>query len=217
MSELRRVLLATCVLVVTAPAARGDVQQWTEVGVSTALTKRWAVGLDQHLRFDQDISRVASVMPELAVAYRIRKWLRVGAGYRMQYTRDGDDEMVSRHRFHALVRARYDVGDVRLQYRLQYQEQFRPGAKDDLRHAVRNRFEAAYRHFKHWSPGGSFETFHAIDKGDLIHVDKLRIKAGVEYERKDWALELYYCAEVPVADTFDPVLHVVGVAAHYEL
>jgi hypothetical protein len=214
---MQRVVLAACLLVVTARAARGDVQQWTELGISTSLSKRWTLAFDQHLRFDQDISRVDSVMPEAAATYRVRKWLRVGAGYRLQYTRDGDDELVLRHRFHALVRARYDLGDVRLQYRIQYQEQLRPDAKDEHRHTLRNRIEATYRHFEQWSPGASFETFHAIDKGDLVHTDKLRIKAGLEHDRNHWALELYYCAELPVEDAFDPVRHIVGVGVHYDL
>lgn len=213
---MRRVLLAACVLVVTTHPARGDVEQWTELGITTSLTKRWAVGFDQHLRFDHDISRVDSVMPEVNATYRVRKWFRVGSGYRLQYTRDGDDEMVLRHRFHAFVRARYDLGDVRFQYRLQYQEQLRPDAKDEHRHTIRNRFEAAYRHFKRWSPGASFETFHAIDDGDLVHTDKLRVKAGLEHDRKDWALELYYCAQIPVADAFDPIAHIVGAGVHYD-
>lgn len=208
---------ALAALVLAGTSARADVQQWTEIGVSGSLAKRWQISFDQHLRFDHDISRVDSVMPEWAVTYRLWKWLRTGVGYRLQYTRDGDGEMVLRHRFHGAVRARQDVGDFRMQYRLQYQEQLRPGANDQLRHTIRNRAEVGYRHFKPWLPGVSVESFHAIDDGDAIHLDKVRITAGVEYARKDWSVELYYRAEVPVADEMDPTVHIMGLGAHYEL
>lgn len=211
-----RAAVSLC-LVLASVSARAEVQQWTEIGVSRSLTKRWQLSFDQHLRLDQDISRVDSVMPEWGVTYRLAKWLRAEVGYRLQYTRDGDGEMVLRHRFHGGVRARHDLGDVRLQYRLQYQEQLRPGANDQLRHSIRNRAEVGYRRFKHWAPGASFELFHAIGDGDAVHLDKVRIKAGLEYGKKDWSVELYYCAEAPVADEMDPTLHVVGLGAHYEL
>lgn len=202
----------------TGPAAAdADLQQWNELGVAYDLTRRWSASFDQHLRFDQDVSRVESVMPELGLDRRVRKWLRLGAGYRLQYTRDGDGELRVRHRVHVDARLRRDVGEVRFGYRLRYQEQLRPGANDRVRHTVRNRVEAEYRAWKPWIPSAAIEPYLAIGDGDPVQLDKLRLTVGAAHDRKKRTFGLFYRIEIPLADEMDPTLHIIGLDAGFDL
>jgi len=213
-----RALLIGAVLAVAASrGAHADVQQWTELGIGKDLTKRWSASFDQHLRFDEDLSRVESVMPEAGIGWRPKRWLRFSLGYRLQYQRDGSGDMALRHRLHTAVRARYALGDVRLEYRLQLQEQLRPGSKDPARHTLRDRAEVSYRRFKPWVPGASVELFHAIADGDAIRLDKLWLTLNAAHSRKSWSAEVFYRVEVPIADAMDPTLHILGVGVHYDL
>jgi len=212
--------LAAAVLAVLlglAAPARADVQQWTELGVDKSLGERWSLTFEQQLRFDLDQSRVDAVMPELGLHRRLARWLRIGTGYRFQYQRDNAGDMVFRHRFHVYGRARRDLGDVRLDYRLQVQETVRPTSNDVSRHALRNRGDVSYRGFKRWEPGVAGELFHAIDDGDPIHLDKIWLTAGVAYTRKAWSVDVFYRAELPVADTMDPTIHILGLGMRREL
>ena len=82
--------LGAAALLAAAPAraAESDLQQWTELGVGHGFDKKTTVSLDAGIRFDEDVSRVGAVLPEAGLQYRLAKWLRVGGGYRLQYSRD---------------------------------------------------------------------------------------------------------------------------------
>ncbi len=207
---------AVLTLARVAPA-RADVQQWTEVGVEHDVSKRVGLSFDQHLRFDDDVSRVAAFMPEPGVQYRLRKWLRFGLGYRMQYERSGSGDMRTRHRFFGNVRTRGELGEVRFEHRLQLQEQLRPDDGNAWRHTVRNRLDVSYQALKRWTPSTSVELFHAIDDGDTVHLDKVWLTVGLDHARKWHDLGVFYRAELPVAGTNEPTLHILGLGAHFEL
>jgi long-subunit fatty acid transport protein len=199
-----------------ARAARADVQQWTELGVKHEVVDDVTVSFDQHLRFDEDVSRLGSFMPELGAQYRPKKWFRLGLGYRLQYERDGAGDMRSRHRFFGNVRARYDLRDVRLEYRVQFQDQLRPDDADERwREVLRNRLEVSYQGIRRWEPRASVELHHRLDPGEL---DKVWITAGATYSpKKRFDLEAFYRAELPQADPMEPTLHILGAAFHHDL
>jgi hypothetical protein len=214
---MTRALVAALGLAIGAGDARADVQAWTEVGVSHEV-EDWRFTFDQHLRFDEDVSRVGSVMPELGVTYRIAKWFRTGVGYRLEYERDGSGDMVTRHRFHVRGSSRYDIGKwVRLEHRLQLQESLRPSSNDMYRHVMRNRADVSLRRYKPFVASASAELFHAIDRGDAIHLDKIWLTASGTYGAGPNDFELFYRVEVPQADPMDPTLHIFGLAYHRDL
>jgi hypothetical protein len=195
--------------------ADSDVQQWNELGVSYGLSKQTSVSFDQHLRFDEDLSRVEAVMPEPGIQYRLRRWLRLGAGYRLQYARGNDDDLRVRHRFHVNARLRQDIDRVRLDYRLQLQEQLRPGAKEPVRHTVRHRVEVAYREYKPWIPAASVEGFVGVANGDPVHLDRVWLTIGGSHDRKQRTIDAFYRVEVPIEQD-SPTLHIFGLGVHFD-
>jgi hypothetical protein len=206
-------------LAVAAPArADSDVQQWSEIGVDYGIDKKTSVGAVAGIRFDQDVSRVAEILPEAGIAYKIKKWFRIGAGYRFEYSRDEDDEFVPRHRFDGFVRLHQDAGDVRFEARLKYTESIRPDKNDDFKHTVRPRALVAYRASKRWVPSISAEGFLAIDDNDeAVGLAKMRYTLAVAHDMKDQELEVYYRLEQPVADPMDPLVHIIGLGLYFDL
>jgi len=216
MPRLVPLACSAALLLLTATAARADVQSWNEVGVKYDITDDASFSFDQHIRFDEDVSRLGSFMPEPAFGYQVKKWLRLGIGYRLQYERDGDGDMRARHRFFANVRPRYDVGKVRFGYRLQFQDQLRPDDPDDRwRQTVRNRLEVSYREYKPWIPEAAIEFHNTVDQN--FELEKIWITAGVAYSKKKEEFELFYRAEVPQAEPMDPTIHIIGAAFHHDL
>lgn len=200
--------------------AESDVQLWTKAGVSGEVAEDVDFGVDLHLRFDENVSRVESLMPDAEIQYALQKWLRLGAGYRFQYMRNGDGDLVVRHRLHAEGSLRLDLDDVRLEYRLRFQEQIRPSSNDTTRQSLRNRAKASYRGVDRWTPAATAELFHALGDGDTIHLDKYRLTAGIAYERKKWEVGVFYGLEVPVnvpIDEIEATLHIIGVGYTREL
>ncbi|MBZ0238159.1 MAG: DUF2490 domain-containing protein [Deltaproteobacteria bacterium] len=222
MSSERRLLVvfSTIALAIAArPAlATADTQLWTKLDVKHELTRRWSLTFEQHLRFDADISRVGAIMPEPSASYRVTKWLRFGAGYRYEYERNNDDELVSRHRAYVFSRLRKDLGDVRLDHRLQLQEQWRPDANPVNRHTVRNRGEVSYTALGDLTPGASVETHHILnEEGNTIHLGKVWLTAGVEWERDRFDVSAFYRLVTGQYDASEPPGHVIGVGVGYEI
>jgi hypothetical protein len=198
-----------------AARAEGDLQLWLEAGVAKKLDKRFAVGFEQHLRFDQDVSRLQAVMPEVSASYRAADPLRFAIAYRLLYERDGDGALVVRHRGHVEARVRHDVGPVELTYRLRFQEEIRPG--DDPRHTLRNRLSIQLEETKPWLPTIAAETFHRLGDEEAIELRKLRLTAAVVRTFGDHEAQLFYQVEILQADPLDPVPHILGAGYHYDL
>lgn len=210
--------ITSCALAATAGLATADTQLWTEVGVRHDLSKKVTLTFDQHVRFDADVSRLGSAMPEPGIAYRVKKWLRTGAGYRFEYERNNNDELVSRHRVYAWARARKELGEIQLSYRLQLQEQWRPDANPVNRHTVRNRGDAAYTGLGAFVPGVSVESHHILnEEGNTIHLGKLRLTAGVEWEHDQLSVDVFYRLITGQYDATEPNGHVIGLGVHYEI
>ncbi|MFN0246286.1 MAG: DUF2490 domain-containing protein [Kofleriaceae bacterium] len=215
--ELAIALVAVAgVLVGTSHPALADVQLWSEAGVSKRATKRLQVELSLQTRFDQDISRLQALLPEVGVRYRAIRWLRVGGGYRLEYERDNNGDLVVRHRVSAYARASYTVKRVRLDYRLMVVEQWRPSSNDQYRTVLRNRVDVSYRDLGPWTPGVSAEVFHALGDLDQADYDKLRLTAGVSLERKQHSIDVFYRAELH-ADPAEPTFHILGLGYHFDL
>ena len=188
------------------------------ITTSAAPGARVTLTFDQHLRFDEDVGRVAAIMPEPGVGVRAARWLRLGTSYRMQYERNGNGDFELRHRFHLIARARVEPRRaVRVEYRLQLQEQVRPDANDTYRHSVRNRVAVEYRGLRPWRPGASIELHHDLDNGDTVHLDKVWLTVGVARDLGASEVELSYRAELPQFDPDAPTVHILGLGYHVDL
>lgn len=204
-----RIHAIASVCVAVATPAHADVQLWTELGVKRELTPRITLSLDQHLRFDDDVSRVASIMPELGVHYHFTRWLRASAGYRLEYERDKAGDMVVRHRAFTNVRTRLKLGPFRVEHRLQLQDSIRPDSMDVHRPTIRLRFGVAYRRMRPWVPAVAFETFHRMDD---VHVNKVWLTAGGS-RTGPREVEAFFRLEL---SPDEPTISIVGLAFHVE-
>jgi hypothetical protein len=210
-------LAAAAALLAPTAAHADEVQQWNEIGIKYEVTDEVSASFDQHIRFDViDTTQLNAFMPEPALAWRPVKWLRLGLGYRLQYERSGSGDMRTRHRFFANLRPRYELGELRLEYRLQFQDQYRPDdATDEWRQTLRNRADVSYRDFKPWIPSASFELHNTIDRD--FELDKIWFTAGLSYSKKKHETEIFYRVEVPQANPMDPTIHILGAAFHRDL
>lgn len=217
---LRLIAVAAALVALAAGPARAqsDSQLWLEAGVSHDLGARVTLSFEQHIRFDDGMSRLGAFMPEPGVSVRAATWLRLGASYRMQYERNNNGDLELRHRLQLAARARADLSKaIRVEYRLQFQEQYRPDAKTTSRHSVRNRVGVAYRGRRPWTPAASLELHHDLDNGDAIHLDKVWLTVGVARALGRGEAEVFYRAELPQHDAADPTVHILGLGYHHEL
>jgi len=209
--------LALSVCIASAGSARADAELWTEVGAKWEAREGLAVSLDQDLRFDAGVSRLGALITEPGIGYRFASWFKASASYRFQYERDKNDVLVVRHRLDLGVSFRANLGDLRLEYEPQLQEEARPTSNDTYRHVIRNGFGAEWRGWKPYYPAASVEIFHELDNPDTVHLDKIWITLRTDWVRKQKEVSVFYRAELPQYAPMDPTIHIFGVAFHYEL
>ena len=204
--------LALAVVLVSAPA-RADVQLWTEVGAERDVTPRVTLAFDQHLRFDDDVSRVSAVMPEVSAELRIVRWLRAETGYRFEYERDGDGNLVVRHRGDVAVRAVLRRGRLRGELEQRYEEELRPTSHHHVhQHVLRERAGIGWQ-VGHCLPEASLTVFEVVGHDGLL--DKLWLTAGVTRRRHGRETEAFYRLAQPY-DRLVPPAHIFGIAFHTE-
>ena len=208
--------VTTCLVLALAADVRADAQLWLEGGASLKAAKRVEVDVSPQVRFDQDVSRFSAFLPELTVHYRFERWLRAGAGYRLEYERDNDGVLVVRHRVSTDVRVRAALGNVRFDNRLMVMEQFRPDTKDPYRAVIRERLVVSYQGFEAWAPFMSAEPFFILGDLDQFSYQKLRLTAGVDRGLRDHEVEVFVRAELH-ADAMDPTFYILGLGYHYDL
>lgn len=211
-----RIVAAACILAVLGGPAHGDGQVWIEPGVGFEPAKRIEIDLTADTRFDQDVSRFAAFLPEASLSYRVKKWLRVGGAYRLEYERDKNGDLVVRHRIAGLVRLRWNPRPIRVDYRLMVAEQIRPSSNDQVRTVLRNRLAVSYRAWDPWIPGAEIETFHALGDLDQFDYGRLRLTAGMTHSRGKHDVQAYFRVQLP-ADPQQETAYIFGLEYHYQL
>jgi len=206
---------ALAIVMTLATAARADVQLWTELGAERDVTPRVTLAFDQHLRFDADVSRVSAVMPEASVALRLVRWLRAETGYRFEYERDGDGDMVVRHRGDVSLRAVLRRGRLRGELEQRYEEELRPTSRHHVhQHVLRERARIGWQLGRHWLSEASLTVFEVLGRDGPL--DKVWLTAGVTRRRHGNETEAFYRLAQPY-DRLEPPAHIFGIAFHTEL
>ena len=178
------------------------------------MTKALQIRFDQHLRFDEDWTRLQKVMPELSVRLKLGKHVRLGSGYRFKYERSGSGDFKNEHRLHGDATFRIKLAALRLDHRVRFQETFDDG---EYRHTLRNRLRLGLAFWKEVRPFVAAELFNPFGDDQGFRVGKWRFTAGSSLELGDHSLDVFYRCELP-QDSFDePRLHIIGLGYHYDL
>lgn len=207
-----------------AAAADNDVQFWTEAGVRYKINKQFRLKFDQHLRFDEDVSHVKSIMPELALLYRPLKYLRLQIGYRYiaePFDDNGETFADSWHRFYIDIRFRLRFKPVTLRYRFRFQEEFgepwtgySQAASLETKPTLRNKLELAVKAGKHLKPFVSAELFNRLGDPDRA-LQKLRLTPGLAITLNSHEISLFYRAEICLfEENRGAVTHEIGDTNH---
>lgn len=182
---IRPILVALLVLglpgFAAAQSSHTDTQLWFDAGLQLRATKHVRINLSQELRVSARDAAIDSAMTELAPSYEPFKFLRIEAGYRFIYGKDGErDDFESWHRFFGGMNLRADIEPVRLEARFQYQEQIRFEGEDKHEHTARTRGRVTWLIDK-TKLSGSFELFLRIANKEPIAAHKWRAFVGGSY------------------------------------
>lgn len=201
-----------------ARAQTDEAQLWLSSGLRFRPIRSVRIDFDQGLRFDEDISRLSEVLPELSVSYDPVRFLRLGVGYRVSFEVENEGDFEDYHRLHLDARLRGEIDRVELSYRLRFQERlWSDGGELQARHVFRNRLQIAIDTDSPFTPSLSGELFMRVGHDEIASLPKWRLTAGVTIDLDEHTLEVFYRFEAPIEDETDPRLHILGLGYRYEL
>ena len=158
--------------------AETDTQFWLSTNMRKKIAKDLRIELTQHFRFDNNISQIQSVMPELELRYKPIKPLAMKIGYRYIYERTKNGDFEPAHRYHFQVSTGKNFGSVKVAYRLRYQEKHEED-EYDYTNRLRNKFSIAIDTDSQIEPVVSAEVFSDIR---AIPVDSSKFRLGTGFE-----------------------------------
>lgn len=136
-----------------------DIASWTSVQLRYELDDNWDLGLEGQLRLKTNISTVDEYFTEFSARRKLLKGFRLGLAIR--YIRENDD------------RGNIQGYENHFRFHLDANYKHRLGA---LRLGYRLRYQ------------NKNELGFSADEGDFA-INRLRVKAGLEYKIKNWPLD----------------------------
>jgi hypothetical protein len=194
-------------------SAQSDVELWTSAGVRVRPSQPVRLDVDIGLRFDENVSRLDSVLPELGASYDPTEWLRLGVGYRFYWERNGAGDFEAAHRIHVEASFEVEAGDLSFSYRLRFQEKI----DNNNNHVLRNRLGAEWDTDTVVTPFLTAELFTALGDGQAVKATKWRGTVGASFDVDEHNIDVFYRFELPIDDPNDPTLHIIGLEYRYEL
>jgi long-subunit fatty acid transport protein len=194
-----------------------DTQLWTSGGIRYRPRKKVRIDLTQHIRMDQDISRIGSSISELGISWSRKSWFRLGSNYRYQKSSKTKIVLEPEHRVDLYTRFTREFDKIDVSYRLQFQEGYEPD-EDHWKHGLRNRVGLEYRLPGPLKAGVSSELFSRVGEDEeAIRFTKIRYTVGFQYKVvKTNVIEGYYRLQDPFDDS-DVVEHIIGFDYQYRI
>jgi len=195
-------VLLVVLAVPSTALAEADNQLWTSSGFKYRMPRDLEFDAELHVRWDENVSEMDSVMPEMSLGYGPLSWLEFGVGFRHITEANKNDEIEKGHRVHAETGLDGDLGPVELSYRLRYQQKDEYDELEDAKR-IRNRITLQYDTDTPFTPLLASELFTDPAEQPIEQV-KVRLSAGGALKvMKRHRLKVRYHHQVDIGDDPD--------------
>lgn len=168
-------LLLITMVVKEAYTQNLDTELWTEVKGKYELADKLNFGFEIGFRLDENISQPKIFYVEPELEYEIVKDLDLSFSYRYSILPNSIPD--KENRLAGAIAYKIDVGELNIQYRLKYQEDYIP--EDDKVSVLRNRLKFDYNLSKKFDPYFLTELFYDASPTQK-EFEQLRFLLGVE-------------------------------------
>ncbi|MGQ0828546.1 MAG: DUF2490 domain-containing protein [Bacteroidota bacterium] len=180
-------LLLFFILSFAANAQVKDAGLWLGLSAEKKLSTRFALELTEEVRFNENISELATALTELGIGYKITKGLTSTVSYRFSQRRRVDDFYSLRHRYNIDLSYKVKIKKISVTMRGRFQSQYTDINASETgnvpRNYLRSKFALKYLTGKKTSPFISIEFFNRInDPSGEAFVDNIRYQFGLDHE-----------------------------------
>lgn len=214
--------LGSALGVASAAHAADDKRDPAESELWLAAEGRWEfvddfyLSFGPELRFNEEMSRLDEILPEVGLAWKPLDWLRVGGGYRFEANRRKDGDFRFGHRVHVEAVPSWEVGPIELSYRLRLEHSIeRRDEEIDLSDELRQRLSVDLKLHDIVRPFVATE-FYAELKSDPVEFVQANLIAGLNFKFDDHRLEAYYRNSRPMNDPEEAYTHILGFGYRFD-
>lgn len=172
---MKRIVLCLALCCFLSLKSQTDFGLWSNIAVEKEISKKLDIQLEEELRFNQNVTRLKSLLTEVSIKYKFNDYYSLGGSYRLSYF----TENRFGNRFTLSNQVKYKIEDFTLNYRLNFQTDI--SAKDPIEYKIRNRFGVDYKINKRWAIGMSGELFYSFYY-NRNRFDRYRLAGGVDYK-----------------------------------
>jgi hypothetical protein len=144
-----------------------DFESRLAVGYNTDITKKWDFAVDHEFRIDENSTRLRRSLTTFGLDYKVERWLRFGANYRLSLNRKGDGTYGLRNRFMGDMVVRGYQRQFIFSYRFRYQYENRRANYNEVQRSsaytdIRNTLKVNYRINRMYRPYVALDSRHAL-------------------------------------------------------
>jgi long-subunit fatty acid transport protein len=150
-----------------------DFGLWSKLAFEKEITKKFEIQLEEEFRFNENATQLNSLLTEVGTKYKFNDYYALGASYRFTY----NTENSFGNRFTLSNQAKYEIEDITLNYRLNFQTDF--STVDPIEYKIRNKIGIDYKFNKRWEIGFTGELFYSFYY-DRNVLDRYRFAFGVD-------------------------------------
>ncbi len=215
------ILLLTFIIPASVLSQDRDTELWTGPTFRYNIFNKFRLELEQQVRFFEKVGKLEMTYTELAVRYKIFKFLDAKLKYRYSFFVDYDpaiqDDDLDRQRISLDLSAEPDIDflPVDLEYRFRFQDS-RENITGDKFTYIRNRLEVSYNLSKLVDPFTSAEIFYRFNDDNEFR--KVRYNFGLEWRiSKKIDLDSYYRFQKEIQVKYPDSKHVIGLMLTYDI
>ena len=154
-----------------------DTQLWMKTAYRWRVASKMHFKATQHLRLEDNLTAIESIIPELEFAWGRIPWFDVGIGGRVFWRRTKNDKLELAQRIHLDVEKDWSIQkklEASYRIRLQRRQEFDETVAD---YKVRHKINLEYDAPKKWSPNAFVEYHMSADAND-----KFQLGVGTKYK-----------------------------------
>ena len=157
--------------------AMADTQLWMKTAYRWKAIPKTHFKATQHLRLEDNLTAIESIIPELEFAWRRIPWFDLGIGGRVFWRRTKNDTLELAQRIHLDIQrdwALHKKLEVSYRVRIQRRQEF---DENDADYKLRNKINLEYDAPKKWLPNAFVEYHISADAND-----KFQLGVGTKYK-----------------------------------
>ncbi|MFM2016680.1 MAG: hypothetical protein RL007_336 [Bacteroidota bacterium] len=197
-----------------------DFGMWNTISVNKEFNKKLSAGIDQEIRFRDNLSTLNLVYTNVGLTYKLSDNFKFSAVYRFIDKHKDDFTWGVRHRIYFDAAVKVKPGNFNFSYRARYQIEWRGAGYEQIHGNVpeiyfRNLFKLGYKVGESWEPYLGSEIRFQIQNPRIPYhngFDRTRFIGGLNYElNKHHTIGTYFLYQKEWNVSDPETLHILGI------